>query len=222
MTIHNLIKVKQNVAIVIMGGGVTELGDLPLFVQKRCDKAIIESYEYEKDNLFIIASSSFSLNTPAKRTDNYILSESTAISKYIKSKINISNFNYTLLCEQFSHDTLGSLFFIDYIYRTNFEIHNLIFVTSSFHAKRVRGILSRMKEIGFYKNCLFTVVESEDTFDRKFIKSRLEHEEKALIEFNKIFKKISSKKEFIRYMLINHTCMNCTFSGRKVCCEDLY
>ena len=91
-------------AVIIMGGGIVKDGSLPSHLQPRVEK-VIESYNSAS---LVICSSSFSLNVPPKLTkDGYVISEASVIARELKKSCS----NFEILCEQFSHDTVGSVFF---------------------------------------------------------------------------------------------------------------
>lgn len=189
-----------------MGGGLLEDGSLPSYVKERCEYVI--NLPDDSDRL-VIASTSFSLNLPPKKSCNNICSEASEIYRYLKTR----GYNRQVLCEQASHDTVGSVFFTLYNFAHPFKIKNIVFVTSSFHANRVKLIAEQINKIIFNNSLSLHVVACacDLNFDKRKIKE-IESTEKFL----DLIHGVNSEKEFIWRFYKYHQNYNENFSGTPV------
>jgi len=199
----------------ILSGGIEDDFSLSERITKTCDN-LIESCLKKKTKVTIICCSSFSLNVPPK-LDRYgmPISESTVVANYLKNKL-LGKIEFELLCEQLSHDTLASLVFLSELYVKNFEITKLNIYCPFYQKRRVLEISKFLKKINFFSGCGLNIVGVDSTVDDKILKDRLRHENNAIEEFKRNTQSIKLKKDFFKFFLRKHTCLNCLFSGRKV------
>jgi len=204
---------------VIMSGGLTVDGQLPDHVIERCEWVIQAcNNKYLEKNISILCSSSFTLNVPPKlNQENFILSESSVIYEYLKKR-GIKN---QILCEQFSHDSVGSVFFSIDLFALPVGAKSVSFVTSSFHSKRVDTIVNLMRSVYPEKIHLETIgVAPNQVFDESISSnSRSIHESDAISKFNVLYKGVHKRSEFLKILLSDHTNYNHLFTGR-VCSKD--
>jgi len=208
--------------IVVMGCGLGDCDNCRPFQLNdnaiaRCNKAATFSHNAAEDIIYV-TSSSFSLNVPPRLDLNgFILSEASQMAKYLSGLVDSE-----IYCEQFSHDTLGSIFFVFYFYIKIFKPSSVVFITSVFSRERVSLILQRMLEIfsgADFDSCDFTVV-SADNDDVSL--ERAVHENEALVKVERLLINMKSPEDVIKYFLTEHTCYSCYYSGRKVSKNDGY
>jgi hypothetical protein len=190
-----------------MGGGLKSSIEINESVKSRCEFVISI-----KNNLdLIVCTSSFTLNLPPKLDDDgYIVSEASGAYNYLQNK----KIGVKTICEQFSHDTLGSLFFIFDMILPAYNAKNIYFISSDYHCERVQIQCEWFKELlninNYNYNLKFVAVKSFGINNDRFFR------EKKSIENFKIFKnKISSRLELIRYIHESHSCYNYTYSGDR-------
>lgn len=194
--------------VVVMGGGVMADGTVPQHVAERC-KAVLAMTDLAK-RAIVIASSSFTLNCPPKLSkDKMPLSESSAIEQYLRS----NGYLGTILCEQQSHDTVGSIFFILSLYGTYLNITRITFVTSSFHAERTEKIAKFINERVFSNN--FTVVICSVP-DAEVSKERIDHEKSSLKLFFETFGDVFDCSSFFLRLVKDHNNYNHHYASDSI------
>lgn len=128
-----------------MGGGIKSKNKLHNHVIERCN-LFLNIPQVEKESALVIASSSFSLNVRTKLGKNGTpVSEASLIYSYLRG----NGFKGDMLCEQQSHDTIGSLYFVLNNYLKIFEISKVFFITSDFHKARVDLITRHFNDVLF-------------------------------------------------------------------------
>lgn len=190
--------------LTVLGGGLNENGSLPRYVSERCLKA----KELWRMGDMIIASSSFTLNVPAKINQNgYLISEASQIYRKIKSELPSAK----VLCEQFSHDTLGSICFIFLLYGRLYNFNKHVLITSDFHSERVRIISEYVRTL-----MMDTIDVEVIGLKSEFLSDvRFEKERNSIDHFNKYYPKFSSVDELIRDVLENHDNYNHVFGSKR-------
>lgn len=196
---------------VLMSGGLLATGELPSDVVKRCDYIL----ENKDDFDLIVASSSFSLNVrPKLDADGRIRSEASAGCSYLKEQ----GFTKEVLCEQFSHDTVGSVFFVLSVYAKIFNAKKVTFVTSDFHCKRVEVISSKLNQILSNTSTKVEVVGCPATGANA---ERVRREFESTVRFIKTYESICEESKFLKKMLREHANYNCNYSGSNLDEKDL-
>lgn len=151
------------------------------------------------------------------------ISESSQIKKYITKRLLHENTkDLSFFCEQVSHDTLGSLFFLSLLYVEPLSIKEVIFITSDFHMSRVKGILIELKRLGFYKNCEFFFEACSSTYSEVKLKARINYENTSLIKIQSQLKLLKTREDFFINFITNHSCYNCSYHGRIIEEDELY
>ncbi len=120
-------------AILVPGGGVREGGILPLWVERRFDKAL-EVYQGE----FIISLSAGTIHKPPLLDERgYPLFESVAGANYLlRNGISPDK----ILIETSSYDTIGNAFFSRIIHAEPRKFKKLLVITSDFHMPRTESV----------------------------------------------------------------------------------
>jgi hypothetical protein len=191
--------------LVVMGGGIREDGKLPSHVESRCQAVLIRS-EYLHRTL-VICSSSFTLNRPPKLTPRgFPRSEASAMASWLS----VNGYTGPVACEQLSHDTVGSVFFVLSLYGLFLEVNKIEFITSEFHAKRVSHIADFVNERVFSASFNITVTSVPDD---NVNADRIVHEEQSLLRFNNMFGFIRNRMQFVECLFIRHSNYNHLFGS---------
>lgn len=204
---------------VIMSGGLTMDGRLPEHVIERCEWVIDSCNSNQLSNkIHILCSSSFTLNVPPKLNhENFVVSESSMIFEYLKKR----GLKNKILCEQFSHDTVGSVFFSIDMFVLPMKIKTVSFITSSFHRARVDSILHLIA--GIYPNKFhfntIGVESSESSNQYVSFDKRISHEIDAISKFKILYADVNNRSDFLKILLSEHSNYNYLYKGR-VCDDD--
>jgi hypothetical protein len=203
-------------AYVIMGGGINSKNKLHDHVIERCNFFLDLPLE-EKESTLVIASSCFSLNVRTKLGENGTpLSEASLICAYLRN----NGYLDELLCEQQSHDTIGSVYFVLNNYLKVFDLPKVSFITSDFHQARVDLIAKHFNQILFDGYFDFEVLASKTKIPAKI---RGLKERESCKSFEKKFGKITSAPMLLYYLYKNHTNYNCSFKSEAILSdENLY
>ena len=188
---------------VVMSCGINNDGSISDELKERCDCALSRVTE----NDVCITSSSFTLNKKPV-ISNKIISEASIAHNYLKQKISCKN----LYCEQQSHDTIGSIFFLFQNYFPLFKAQKIIFITSWFHADRVKIIANHLNII-FKRNYKIELVRTKKL---KISSARIKHEKKQIDYYKDYYFKLKNKKHYFLYLLQNHDNYNHLFSSKKL------
>ena len=200
-------------AVLIMAGGVNEDETLPPHVESRI--AIAE--QLRNKTRYAICSSSFSLNTKVKlRSNGAPISECSAMAKaLIESGWDESR----VICEQQSHDTVGSLFFLLDMYLPIWSPWEAIIITSDFHLNRVK-VIAEWMNMNLYDGAIrLQFIGSETKVGHS---ERQRHEEVATRSFLEHYEGIKSREEFFKRLIQTHSNYGRNFSGREVSPLELY
>lgn len=191
--------------VVVMGGGVLADGTLPPHVVPRCEAVL--AMTALPAHAVVVASSSFSLNTPPKLTRTGLPeSEASAIARWLKAH----GFTGTIMCEQQSHDTVGSVFFVLAIYATYLGVRRVIFVTSAFHAVRTAQVSEFVNQRVFgnrFEVRTMSVPDVGVTQDRVF------HEVQSLERFRRMFGDVVDAASFVHRLFLEHGNYNDRFGS---------
>lgn len=199
--------------LVIMAGGLNNDQTLPDHVIDRCNYAI----EVAKPNSLLLASSSFTLNIKPKiSSSGNIASESSAIYHYLM----LRGTKNPILCDQLSHDSVGSIFFSMEFFATPYSIKTVEFITSDFHAARVDFIAKFINKV-CYKNSFEVKITGIKTSYTNPVRAKKEIE--STNNFIKCFEKSKSRSDFIFKLFSEHTNYNhCFNSGTSSFIDHTY
>lgn len=199
--------------LVVMGGGIQENGELPQMVIPRC-KAVL-SHPKISERTLVICSSSFTLNCPPKLTSRgFPLSEASAMYIWLKK----NGFRGPMVCEQQSHDTVGSIFFILSLYASSLGVNSVEFITSEFHARRARKIAYSLNDKIFSSRFEINI---NSVVNLGVTKKRILHERESLKRFNKMFGDVSNASQFIERFVTHHSNYNHTFGSDVLAGQEL-
>ena len=196
-----------------MGGGLSPDGTLPPHVIARCE-AVLDIKGFANRGL-VVASSSFSLNCPPKHKDNRLpLSEASAISRWLRGQ----GYSGSVMCEQQSHDSVGSVFFVLALFASYLNISQVKFITSEFHVDRVAYIAE------FINTRVFDTRFKVDTYavnNVGFTLDRERHEATSLDKFKAMFGDILDRQDFAARFFSQHGNYNENFGSDVVLSGNL-
>jgi len=191
--------------VVVMGGGVLADGTLPPNVVPRCEAVL--AMTALPAHAVVVASSSFSLNTPPKLTRTGLpVSEASAIARWLKAH----GFTGTIICEQQSHDTVGSIFFVLALHATFLGISRVVFVTSAFHAERTAQISEFVNERVFSNRFEVRTLSVPDV---GVTQDRVLHEVQSLDKFRSMFGDVTDAASFVHRLFLEHGNYNDRFGS---------
>jgi uncharacterized SAM-binding protein YcdF (DUF218 family) len=191
--------------VVVMGGGVLADGTLPPHVVPRCEAVL--AMTALPAHAVVVASSSFSLNTPPKLTRTGLpVSEASAIARWLKAH----GFTGTIACEQQSHDTVGSVFFVLALHATFLGASRVLFVTSAFHAERTARISEFVNERVFGSRF---EVRTMSVPDVGVTQDRVLHEAQSLEKFRRMFGGVPDAASFVHRLFLEHGNYNDRFGS---------
>lgn len=189
--------------LAVMGGGVNEDGTLPEYVIRRC----IEAKKAWREDDLVIASSSFSLNVPPRLNgQGKIISEASEIYNWLKKNMPSAN----VMCEQFSHDTIGSVLFVVLLYGWLYKVNEFLFITSDFHSRRVAVITQKVEKILGEK----LKIRVESVSSNFFNEERMRKENKSIVDFENEFQDFECIEDLIKHTLENHDNYNHSYSSK--------
>ena len=178
-----------------MGGGVTGDGAPASSVRKRI--RFIRSILNPKSDVCLI-SSSFSLNLPPLVKDSRVISEASAAYQFALQ----NGFEEkSVFVEQFSHDTIGSLFFCLRLFTFIRPSLSYEIVTSDFHIDRARviaeHILSLTQRLEVEVNFHSVQDETVDSLKRR------EHEADAKRAYLQQWSWIRDERTYLQELVTN-------------------
>ncbi len=191
-----------------MGGGLEVDGqNLPAHVQERCQYIVSVKPNIET---LIVTSSSFSLNlAPKLDGDKIPISEATIMRLWLIRNGILGN----IVCEQQSHDSVGSIFFCMNLYAHYLGIYSIEFVTSDFHAPRVKFIANHINRVFFQSQRNINVVSIPSSCK---ILNREIHEGESLASYKKNFGDIEDPGAYFFKLITEHRNYNHVFKGDSV------
>lgn len=199
--------------VVVMGGGVLANGTLPPHVVPRCE-AVLAMTDLPA-HAVVVASSSFSLNTPPKLTRTGLpVSEASAIARWLKAH----GFIRTVFCEQQSHDTIGSIFFVLTMYASFLGTRRVLFVTSAFHSERTARISEFVNERVFANRFEIRTMSVPDV---GVTQDRVLHELHSLEKFKSMFGRVADAEAFVHRLFLDHGNYNERFGSDTSVSDNL-
>ena len=186
-------------AILIPGGGVRENFELPLWTQRRLDRAIaIRSCRY-----FIALSAGTTHKPPPLDKNGFPIFESVAAANYlIKNGIAPDK----ILYETSSYDTIGNAYFAKAIHVDPIGLSRLLVITSEFHMARTKAIFEWIYSSRFSRSSYDLSFEavSDCGVDEDNLEARRAREKKSLENFLKLSKEIGSMSQLHNWLFNDH------------------
>lgn len=196
--------------VICLGGGVRDKGLLPPYVRDRIAKGL---EIVRKSGGAMLFSSSFTLNKPTVINPNgMIYSEASAMARYAVS----IGYEGKLYCEQQSHDTIGSAYFIfsDFVSFLNPEIMTI--VTSDFHADRAAIIFRHIADLFLFQGQLMFSRVATNKFSE-----RIQKEQSSLLDYQNNWANVRNLNDFRQLLFETHSNYNYVFSSEKAVEEVL-
>lgn len=198
--------ISANHAILCLGGGVKSDGTLPQHVALRVSKGV-ELARLE-DESALIMSSSFTLNRPPRVDhDGRIISEASAMARAARKL----GFAGTLYCEQQSHDTIGSAYFLFSDFLSFLAPQRATVVTSDFHVERAKVIFRHLASLFDFGGAIAYVATPA-----KVDAERHEHENLACQSYIHDWGGIVTLSDFRQRFFSSHTNYNAAFSSDAI------
>lgn len=188
-------------AILVPGGGVRSNGQLPLWSQRRLNRAIEKS---QTTNAYIIALSAGTTHKPPPLdTDGYPIFESVASAHYL---IQQGVAPEKILMETSSYDTIGNVYFSRMIHVEPLHLRRLLVVTSEFHMPRTKAIFQWIYRLeGLPQNChLFFESVSDDDLPLAALTARKLKEANSLQALLETAKNIHTLQTFHHWLFTHH------------------
>jgi len=203
-------------AILIPGGGVREMGTLPIWTLRRLDKAIqIGGYD------FIIPLSAGTTHKPPPLDNNgRPIFESISAAKYLIENGVPSN---KILVDISSYDTIGNAYFSRVIHVDPLDLKRLLVITSDFHMPRTKVIFSwvyNLKEKKTEYELYFEKV-SDEGIDDEILIARKNKERRSMAEIAGVVNKINTLKEFHKWLFNEHAAYSINKSGNYRLSDDV-
>ena len=201
---------KGHFLIVCLAGGVRSEG-IPLYVADRVKKGV--EIAKEATGSILLFSSSFTLNKPPLLNLAGIpVSEASAMANYS----DLIGYQGAVFCEQQSHDTIGSAYFIFSDFVSFIDPRAILVVTSDFHVDRAAIIFRHVADLCGYQKALdFISVKSS------IAGARAEKELAAAHVYRQEWLKISELSEFRRKLFSQHSNYDRRFSSNNLNSEAL-
>ncbi len=186
-------------AIIIPGGGLNPLGELPVWVQKRFDRAI-ELYSGQ----IIIALSAGTTHKPLPLDEQGLpIYEAVAGARYLKKQGIPSD---KILVETSSFDTIGNAFFTRLIHIQPRRFKNLLIITSNFHLPRTQAIFEWVFNLDIenvqYNLCFEGV--NDEGLSSNVLNARIQKESKNLQALQGLINTIMSFEELHHWLFTQH------------------
>lgn len=186
-------------AILVPGGGVLTNGELPLWTQRRLNRAI-----EQRQDAYIITLSAGTTHKPLPLDSHgYPTCESVAAAKYlIKQGIDPEN----ILVKTSSYDTIGNVYFSRVIHIEPLTLRRLLVITSEFHMARTQSIFEwvyRLERLPKDHQLSFETV-SDAGIDQAVLDARQCKEEKSLKTLLETASEIHSLRDFHQWLFREH------------------
>ncbi|MBN1582196.1 MAG: YdcF family protein [Anaerolineae bacterium] len=187
-------------AILIPGGGVREHGRLPVWVQRRLDRAL----EVEQGEMIITLSAGTVHRPPPLDGDGFPVFESVAAADYL---VGAGMDPKRILVETCSYDTIGNAYFARVIHIEPRGFKRLLVITSAFHMLRTERIFCWVFGLdapaGHYELGFDAV--SDDGIDQDMLAARREKEQARLVQLEETRARIVTLRDLHRWLFQEHS-----------------
>lgn len=186
-------------AILIPGGGVKDNGELPVWTQRRLDRALeIGGCEY-----FITLSAGTVYKPFPVDTDGRPVFESETAAKYLLDKGVSAR---KVLTETSSLDTIGNAYFSKVFHVAPLRLKKILVITSEFHMPRTEAIFlwvyGLQGDQAEYELSFEAV--SDEGIEADLISARKDKEVKSLAALEDLRSRIISVEQFHRWLFQEH------------------
>ncbi len=201
-------------AILILGGGVREGGDLPPWAQRRYDVAL----EIQSGEPLVCLSAATTHRAPPLDEYGFPIFEAFAGARYLFNK---GVPRERLYIEAASWDTIGNAYFAKCLHVDPAGWRKLAVVTSAFHMPRSRAIFNWVYGLDPEKKYEITFREApDDGLDRTMMEARVRKEAEALDVFRGLPGRIRSLPQLHQWLFTEHSAYNVTGDSRRQRTKD--
>jgi hypothetical protein len=195
-------------AILILGGGVREGGNLPPWAQRRYDLAL----EIQSGEPLVCLSAATTHRAPPLDEHGFPIFEAVAGARYLFSRGVPAG---RLYIEAASWDTIGNAYFAKCMHVDPAGWFKLLVITSAFHMPRSRVVFEWVYGLDPDRKYDLSFVEASDEgLDLTAIEARKRKEAEALEKFRRIADVIHSVPELHRWLFTEHAAYNVTGDSR--------
>lgn len=184
-------------AILIPGGGVREAGELPVWVQRRLDRAV----ELYSGQYLITLSAGTVHRPPPLDRDGFPIPESIAAGKYL---IEHGIPPHRVLPEACSYDTIGNAYFSRVVHTEPQGLRRLLIVTSSFHMPRTEAIFRWVYGLPPNHYDLEFERVPDEGIELEDLSARKEREAQSLEKLNALIPRISTVSQLHQWLFTEH------------------
>jgi len=174
-------------AIIVLGGGLTAGGDLPLWVKRRLDLAHSLYVSQVHAPPILCSGGGTPHKPPVLDQEGFVVHEATRCSDYLQTEKQVPATR--LFKEVSAYDTVGNAYFCLSIHAIPAQWQRLAVVTSSFHMPRSRALFEHMWQKAHATQGLllhdrselyFAEASDEGVFESDVLEARTNKEKEAL------------------------------------------
>ena len=190
--------------LIILGGGLSINGELPLWCVDRC-KYAIEYYNNNKnrENIKIIVTSAASYhNESILDRNNFIIHECDVLAQYLI----INNIPDNIIFKEWtSYDTIGNAYFCKILLTDIFNWKNLLIITNDYHMKRSKEIFEYIFKSynSSYNLKYYSCPYNNNSI---LLDKRLDREETSLQKFKNLIKSFKTPMDIHKWLYSKHDC----------------
>ncbi|NQU98492.1 YdcF family protein [Candidatus Woesearchaeota archaeon] len=203
-------------AILIPGGGVRPIGEVPEWTKRRLDKAI-DIYDEE---IVICLSKGTTHKPPVLDYRGNPIMESVAAANYlIRRRIPKEN----IFREEESMDTIGNAYFARAFFTEPKKLKKVCIITSEFHMPRTKAIFEwvySLKPLPVKHKLTFLTVDDEG-IDENLMAAKKEKEKESLKQFEETKERIKNFKQLREWLFSEHAAYTSDLEPEKVTDESL-
>jgi len=196
-------------SIVVLGGGLTEDGGVPVHTKLRLEKAVELYHKFnEKAIIFTLSGGTPHKPNPVDKLGFPYLESSSASIELIKMGIPASNIQE----EAFTVDTIGNAYYFRTVHAEYCDNNDIYIITNNWHMPRSQEIFSYVFNLPYSNknprnnrkfNLHFEPVD--DGLDEEISKARRKREAESLKTFNeKTKKEFTSMQQFHDWIFTKH------------------
>jgi hypothetical protein len=185
-------------AVLILGGGVREGGELPPWAQRRYDLAL----ELQSGEPLVCLSAGTTHRPPPLDEAGFPVFESVAGAQYLGSRGIPPD---RLYIEAASWDTIGNAYFSKLLFVDPAGWRKLLVVTSEFHMPRSRAVFQWVYGMDATRSYDLQFAEASDAgLDAGIIAARAAKETASLDTFERVASGIATLSELHRWIFTEH------------------
>lgn len=184
-------------AILVLGGGVREGGELPPWVARRFDRALELS-----GSAPIVCLSAATVHRPSPlNAEGYPILESVAGAAHLLQRGVPPE---RIQVEATSYDTIGNAYFSKLLHVDPAYWTNLVIITSEFHMARSRAIFEWVYGMEPGKYALQFEATPNDGLSGPLLQRRRDKESSAIVSLHTVLQRIRDLRALHRWMYTEH------------------